>query len=236
MSNYDPYSDKNLTNIEGYIGRLKDFIALNNLDEDFNDKSVLIFGSALGGECFAAAQLKAREVLGIEIDEKLIKNSLEIRNKFYQDFNVDFILYNGNYFKSTKKYDYVISGHVIEHVKNANLHLKNLIDLCAINGHIFIEFPTRYSLYELHTNLISFEFLPKILRNFCNHYSYRFHKLLNNDVKANDRLAINSTLNQISTSFIARNIRKSNWKIKSKSKAAKGIIRLIITNCGAKGN
>ncbi len=233
--NYDPFKDNNLINIESYVGRLQGFLAMTNLKYTFENKSVLVFGSAFGGECFAVSLLGANDVVGLEISDSLIIESIRLKKEFLANPQIDFHKFDGNYWKSSKKFDVVISAHVIEHVANPKLHLTNLLNTCNSAGLIFIEFPTRFNLKELHTGLLSFEYLPKFIRYILNYASSKVHLLLGDVDKSISRMSINSTLNQISTFFIRRNLVGTEWKILAKHTPAKGFVRLILVQRGAKG-
>ena len=232
---YDPFKDNNLVNIESYIGRLKGFLTMADLHYTLEKKSVLVFGSALGGECFAASLLGANDVLGLEITDSLITESIRLKNEYLANPKIDFLKFDGNYWISSKKFDVVISAHVIEHVSNPRLHLTNLLNTCTSSGLIFVKFPTRFNLKELHTGLLSFEYFPKFIRYMMNYTSSKVHLLMGDEDNSNSRISINSTLNQISTFFIRRNLVGTEWKILAKHIPAKGFVRLVLVQRGAKG-
>ena len=71
---YDPMTDSRLEDIESYKGRLLAFLKMDNAT-NFNNLSILEPGSALGGELFAARELGAREVTGLEVIRELVFES-----------------------------------------------------------------------------------------------------------------------------------------------------------------
>jgi hypothetical protein len=67
-------ADPRLEDIQSYKGRLTEFLQLDSLSS-FKNLKILVPGSALGGECFAALELGAKEVTGLEIFGELVLSS-----------------------------------------------------------------------------------------------------------------------------------------------------------------
>jgi SAM-dependent methyltransferase len=196
---------------------------------NFNGLSILVPGSALGGECFAAIELGANKVTGLEIMRDLVLAS----EKYAKDknvMNVMFLEFNGRKFPNNG-YDIVVSGHVIEHSPDWKEHLNECIKVTRPNGKIYLEFPSRFHYKELHTGLISFEWLPAFLRCFMNLFSAKLYLWIGNKEKSSARYSIQNTLQQVSEREIRKYIKKKyhgSINIRSSSNPAPGIVRLII--------
>jgi SAM-dependent methyltransferase len=225
---YDPMTDSRLNDIESYKGRLIEFLQLDGIP-NFNDLSILVPGSALGGECFAALDLGAKQVTGLEIFEDLVLESKKYAAS-KDTTEVIFLEFDGRKFPSYG-YDLVLSGHVIEHSPDWREHLSECIVATRPQGKVYLEFPSRYHLKELHTGLISFEWLPSFLRKFLNITSAKIYKLIGKHDKSLARNAIQDTLQQVSERQISRYIRRqfgNSILVRHSSYPAPGIVRLII--------
>jgi SAM-dependent methyltransferase len=225
---YDPMKDARLEDIASYKGRLLEFLRLDGLP-NFENLKILVPGSALGGECFAALELGAREVTGLEIIQELVlesKNyaaSRKASNVFFQEFD-------GRKFPDYG-HDLVLSGHVIEHSPDWREHLDECIAATRPEGKVYLEFPSRFHYRELHTGLISFEWLPSFLRKILNLSSAKMYELMGIRDKSQARYAIQSTLQQVSELQIKRYILNKyggSIMVRNSSNPAPGIVRLII--------
>ena len=65
----------------------------------------------------------------------------------------------------TSYFDLLLSGHIIEHTASPLEYLRESLRVIRPGGVLSLEFPTRYHLIEMHTGLVSFEWLPTRLRN-----------------------------------------------------------------------
>jgi SAM-dependent methyltransferase len=225
---YDPMSDSRLSDIQSYKGRLIEFLELDGFSS-FNNMSILVPGSALGGECFAALELGALKVTGLEVIRELVLVSEKYATA-KNLANVNFEVFNGRKFPNYG-YDLVLSGHVIEHSPNWKEHLAECILATRPHGKIYLEFPSRYHFRELHTGLISFEWCPPLLRKWLNLISAKLYRWLGNEDKANMREDIQNTLQQVGECQIRKYLNKNfggSVEIKSSNKPAPGIVRLII--------
>jgi SAM-dependent methyltransferase len=223
---YDPMTDPRLEDIQSYKGRLTEFLEMDGIS-NFNKMSVLVPGSALGGECFATIELVAQEVTGMEVINELVLESEKYASSKNLT-NVNFLKFDGRKFPR-RGYDVVLSGHVIEHSPDWREHLSECIKSTRPNGKIYLEFPSRYHYKELHTGLVSFEWLPPFIRLCMNLSSAKCYALFGRQDKANARYSIQNTLQQISEREIRKFIRKmeNELTITSRSEPSPGIIRLI---------
>jgi len=190
----------------------------------------LVPGSALGGECFAALELGASEVTGLEISKELVIKSQEYAQSRAKA-NVFFYEFDGKVFPNSL-YDLVLSGHVIEHSSDWRERLRECIRVSRPEGRIYLEFPSRFHFRELHTGLISFEWMPSKLRSAANNASAGIYKLLGMHIKSAKRQSIQDTLQQVSHSQIKKFLSVNYGEtimIRASSNPASGIKRLIIS-------
>lgn len=226
---YDPMTDPRLEDIQSYRGRLIEFLQLDGLSS-FENKKILVPGSALGGECFAALELGALEVTGLEIFGELVLESKKYAS-YRNATNVTFLEFDGRKFPNYG-YDFVLSGHVIEHSPDWREHLSECIKATRPQGKVYLEFPSRYHYKELHTGLTSFEWLPSSIRKILNLASAKIYGLLGQNDKSIARHAIQDTLQQVSERQISRYIRRrfgNSILVRRSSYPAPGIVRLIIS-------
>ena len=112
--------------------------------------------------------------------EKIRKNN-STSSLIYDDIDILEISRNfkNNIIKSfsncqSNKYDFIIARHVLEHISNPDLFLKELIRLIKNNGIIYFEMPSplfmiekglSYYLWEEHPSYFSIKSLRKIFKN-----------------------------------------------------------------------
>lgn len=145
---------------DGFIDRFDYFVPF--IKKDYKNR-ILISGCLIGGEMIEAKKYGFREIFGTEINRKYVdiaSKGLATEQCFHVDFYDGKILPYSNEFFGT-----ICSGHIIEHTPSPFKYLKEHLRVLKRGGIFFIEFPNRYYKTELHTNLFSFEWLPKIIRN-----------------------------------------------------------------------
>jgi SAM-dependent methyltransferase len=213
-----------------YSGRLHAFCKMAGLTSQFAGMSVLVVGSALGGESIAAHGMGAASVVGLDVDPALVKRSREIALAMGLS-SLQFISFDGAAFPGLEPVDVVLSGHVIEHTARPSFHLDECLRALKPDGYLFLEFPTRFHRRELHTGLISFEWLPMPMRNGMNSLAGWISSIGHRDA-ASQRAArheINHELRQISTIQIRLWLRRrSRVAIIKRDVPAPGIVRLCI--------
>lgn len=126
---------------------------------------VLVSGAGAGSEMLAARKFGAGYVAGLEVDQALVEVA---RARLAAVGDMTVLLYDGN--ESPVRdgaFDFVLSGHVIEHTRRPKDYLLELLRVCGSGGVVFLEFPSRYHKRELHTGLVSAEWLPLVLRNLA---------------------------------------------------------------------
>jgi SAM-dependent methyltransferase len=126
-------------------------------------RRLLVSGCAAGSEMIVARKYGFQEVIGTEI----VREYVEItRQRLLDQDGFDVFLYDGrNLPFASDTFTAVVSGHIIEHTPSPYDYLKEHMRVLAPRGFLFLEFPNRYHLTELHTGLPSLEYLPRPLRS-----------------------------------------------------------------------
>lgn len=119
---------------------------------ELKDKEILDAGCGYGGKTIYYAELGAKHVVGVDIDEKHIRYVREYAAK--KNFsNIEFNVANlaGLSFES-EKFDVILLNDVIEHIKRPILVevLKECKRTLKKGGRIFIEFPPWTSAFAAH--------------------------------------------------------------------------------------
>ncbi len=212
-----------LLNNEGYIGRFKFFTPYVN--PNYFD-SILISGCAAGSELLVAKQFGYLNIFGVDIDPNLI----EIAKERLPGPEYCLMTYDGlNLNIPDKSISTVYSGHVIEHTSNPEHYFIECLRVLRDGGYFFLEFPSRYHWRELHTDTISFEWMPKKLRDSTLHFLERHY--LNKNKKLSSLFRdVRTTLSQISIGQIRNFISSSSREVNILNihKPLPGYIRLIM--------
>ena len=132
-------------------------------------RRLLVSGCAAGSEMIIAREYGFQDIVGTEVVQDYVQITHE-RLVDQSGFHV--ISYDGrNLPFAGSTFTAVISGHIIEHTPSPYDYLKEHMRVLAPGGFLFLEFPNRYHLIELHTGLPSLEYLPRPLRSmglrFC---------------------------------------------------------------------
>jgi SAM-dependent methyltransferase len=126
-------------------------------------RRLLVSGCAAASEMIIARRYGFQEILGTEVVQEYVEIS---RQRLLGQDGFDVFLYDGkNLPFASDTFTAVVSGHIIEHTPSAYDYLKEHVRVLAPGGFLFLEFPNRYHLIELHTGLPSLEYLPKLLRS-----------------------------------------------------------------------
>lgn len=208
----------------GFEGRFEYFVPF--VKENCKDQ-MLVSGCSAGSEMIVAKKYGFREIFGTEVAREYVAIASE-RLATEQCFHVDF--YDGKILPYADEFfGTICSGHIIEHTPSPFKYFKEHLRVLKKGGFFFIEFPNRYHKTELHTNLFSFEWLPKIIRNLIlKIISSRifFANLSNKYLYA--RVA--ETLSPVSIWQIRAYLAMISWKSKiiDVQKPLPGYIRIII--------
>ncbi|MEM3036312.1 MAG: glycosyltransferase [Thermoplasmata archaeon] len=119
---------------------------LSNYTE-IKGKSYLDIGCAYGGFPVAFAQAGASEVIGIDIDEDLLKLAYELLKDYNSPTQPKFI--SCDILKCDEKnfgkFDIITCNDVIEHVSSPELLVEKLSNLLTINGILYMEIPNAFN-------------------------------------------------------------------------------------------
>jgi SAM-dependent methyltransferase len=190
--------------------------------------SILISGFSVGSEMIAAKQYGFGEIHGVEV------------SRFYYEVcqeRIGYIpgmhpqLYDGSYLPyEDEKFAVVISSHVVEHTASPELYVQEGMRVLIPGGYFLIEFPHRYHPIELHTGVVSFEWMPHPVRNLMlKILSGRFSPLDAKKKKGYNSILI-TNLQQMSMIRIKRALKKQNipYTIVDKTQWKPGVVRCII--------
>jgi SAM-dependent methyltransferase len=213
--------------LDGYVGRFNYLFSILG-DRRGSLSKILISGYSAGSEMIVARQFGFEEIHGVEVVPALFDAT---RARLAGIPGMFPVLYNGSDLPyEDESFDLVVSGHIIEHTESPAQYLSELIRVLKSNGILYIEFPTRYHYIELHTGLISFEWLPVPLRNsIVGMLSSRF-SILKPHVKARYASLLTTHLQQVSRRDIRRMLKEMNIEYKEIAHAmpVPGIVRCII--------
>jgi len=127
---------------------------------------VLSSGCGSAGELAVCLELGAKRSFGIEVDEDLLQLATTRFQDNPQAERVDLRHYQGKELPyPDQEFDLIISLHVIEHVQDAELYLRELFRVLRPEGVLFLELPNRYYWQEQHTLLPLVHILPNSWRN-----------------------------------------------------------------------
>ena len=145
--------------------------------------------------------------------------------------NIGCLLYDGGRLPlKSDSFPVVASGHVIEHTVDPAAYLNEHLRVLESKGLLFLEFPDRYNLTELHTGAVSLEWAPRPVRDLLYLYLGSRVSLL----PAAEREKYNSirkTLQPIGVSTIRRILSSGPYhdsKIMHMYRPTRGFVRLIV--------
>jgi SAM-dependent methyltransferase len=213
---------------EPFAGRFLYIKSVTGADIFNSRSSVLVSGFGMGSEMIMARQFGFGKVFGVEIEQILVDASLK-RLQHFSDMYP--ILYDGNSLPyKDGSFEIVLSGHVIEHTSDPKTYLKEILRVLVPGGYLSVEFPHRYYRIELHTQLTSFEWLPRSIRNFVLRVLTSDDSPLSEDAKIRYNSIITTNLRQISLGGIKHMLKISSYpsKIIHSVRAAPGIIRCVV--------
>jgi SAM-dependent methyltransferase len=188
----------------------------------------LISGSSVGSEMWVARTGGFSEVYGVEVDPFYAKVCAW---RFQPGSGIYTLLYDGERLPCPDdSFDLVVSGHVVEHTTDPCHYLKELLRVLRVEGHFYLEFPSRFHYKELHTDLPSVEWLPQSLRNRLLQLLGSRYSPLRDDVKQRMTTIVTTGLQQISMGQISRCLSSadSRTKIIHRYRPVRGVVRCII--------
>ena len=190
--------------------------------------SLLVSGFSAGSEMIAARWLGFGEIYGVEVDpflQEICQQRLSAYPGMYP------VLYDGSHLPyQDVQFTLVTSSHIIEHTLDPALYLFENMRVLKDGGYLFLEFPHRYHHIELHTQVLSFEWMPRPIRNAVLRALRSRYSPLKSDVKKlyNDILVTN--LQQISLGGVKRMLHNNGFRftIIHHFEVVPGIIRCVI--------
>lgn len=135
------------------------------LFDDAARQRLLVSGTAIGTEMLLARDYGFESVCGTEVTPDLVEIC---RLRIADQPGLSVTHYDGKTLPfADASFTAVTSGHVIEHTWSPREYMREHLRVLAPRGFMFLEFPTRYHRTELHTGLVSLEWLPKALRRLA---------------------------------------------------------------------
>ena len=129
---------------------------------------LLVSGCAAGSEMIIARRYGFQEILGTEVVADYV---LIAQRRLQNQSGFHVVLYDGYKLPfADGTFTAVVSAHIIEHTPSPFHYLREHIRVLGRGGFLFLEFPNRYHLTELHTGLPSVEYLPGPLRSLALRY------------------------------------------------------------------
>jgi ubiquinone/menaquinone biosynthesis C-methylase UbiE len=191
---------------EHFAGRFLYLKSVVGSDVFTPESTILISGFGMGSEMIMARQFGFGKVYGVEV-EQILADVGEKRLHQFQDMYPT--LYDGNILPyEDGQFNVVTSGHVIEHTRDPSSYLREVLRVLVPGGYISLEFPHRYNRVELHTQLPSFEWLPRSWRNFTLRMLSSKGSPLKEDIKSRYNSIVATNLQQISVGGVRRMLKK----------------------------
>ncbi len=195
----------------------------------FDPQSViLISGYGMGSEMIMARQFGYGKVYGVEVEQILVDAT---KRRLAQFSDMYPSLYDGKILPyEDGQFIVVASGHVIEHTSNPRFYLQEVLRVLVPGGYLYLEFPHRYYILELHTQLPSFEWLPRPLRNLTLRILSSKISPLSEKEKLRYESIVTTNLQQISMGGVMRMLQTTGYSVKLMGSAhpAPGIISSVI--------
>lgn len=228
------YKDRTCNYVDGllarshYIDRFLYLEAVVGSNLFKSSSNVLVSGFGAGSEMVVAREFGLGDIYGVEVDQVWVdvcklrfENMTGMYPAVYLGAKLPF---------DDAVFDLVMSGHIIEHTLDPQQYINESLRVLKSGSYLSLEFPTRYHYRELHTGLISFEWLPQGVRNgflrlLCSNYSPLPHQ-----VKAGYSSITSTALKQISMCSIHKMLKASGYmySVINVLKPAPGVVRCVI--------
>ena len=116
----------------------------------FKNKSVLDFGCGHGALCVDIAQSNVKNIMGIDLEDELLKFANDNLKKNYQSFTGVIKFEKKDILKDNiqQKYDYIVSKDTFEHTLNLPKVLDKMYELLNFGGKAYIGFGPLYNFYN----------------------------------------------------------------------------------------
>lgn len=209
----------------GFVGRFE--YAAPRIPDPAKQR-LLISGCAAGSEMIVARRYGFQEIHGTEVVPALVEIC---RRRLADGEAFETTHYDGLHLPfPDEHFTTIMSGHIIEHTPSPYAYMREHMRVLARGGWMFLEFPNRYHLIELHTGVPSVEYLPGPLRSLALRYlASRFSPISSR--RRTDYETIRQTLDPISVWQIRSYLRRmdfTNSKIVHHYAPAPGYVRLLV--------
>ncbi len=192
----------------------------------------LVSGTEAGGEMIVAREYGFGPVHGVDVDAGFVEVA---RRRLAGLEGFDCRLYDGARIPHPDGFfDVVLSGHVIEHTADPGGYLRELLRVLRNGGYLFLEYPTRYHMTELHTGLPSVEWAPGPLRKAALRFLGSRLAPLEPETRRKYFTILDTGLKPISLPRIRYWIARSGSRatLLDATRAAPGVIRTIFRKSG----
>ena len=217
---YSSFQIESLFDGEAFQRRIAAFLKIAT-PKSKNGK-ILVSGCSVGEELQALMDIGYANLFGTEIDDVY----LEIcRNRFPVNVEVAKVTDERIPFVSAS-FSAVFSAHIVEHTTDPRLYIQECLRCLKPGGVLYLEFPSRFNLIELHTRTFSFEWMPLNIRNSILKYLSSSPNLRKHHSKYDSIL---TTLQPISKTMIMRFAKSAGYKVRLEGrKRISGIERMIL--------
>jgi SAM-dependent methyltransferase len=132
---------------------------------------------------------------------KELKNvtSVDVRDERQIKEGYEFKLLKNEEIKLNKKFDIILSNHVIEHVQDINKHINLIKENLKKNGIVYLATPNKYWIMEPHFKLPFLGMLPRKI-------AAAYLKLIKNKIFDVKLLSFNNLKKLLSKDFLIENI------------------------------
>ena len=217
---YSNFQIQSLFNGEAFQQRIAAFLEMATPKS--KGTRILVSGSSVGEELQALIDLGYGNLIGTEIEDIYV-TLCQIR--FSGRVEVVKVTDEILPFESASL-GAIFSAHIVEHTRDPRLYIQECLRCLEPGGVLYLEFPSRYNLIELHTRTISFEWLPLGIRNWLLKLLSTFPPLQKYHPKLGSILG---TLQPISRGMIMRFAREAGYRVHLEGrKRISGIERMTL--------
>ena len=188
----------------------------------------MVSGSSIGSEMWVVRKGGHSEVYGVEVDPFYAELCAM---RFQKTPGIVTLLYDGESLPLKDwSFDLVVSGHVVEHTRDPCQYLTELLRVLEVGGYFYLEFPSRFHFKELHTDLPSMEWLPRVLRNGLLRLLSSKYSPLRQDVKLRMEAITSTGLQQISMGGIKKCLSSAHYqtRIIHRYNPVRGVVRCVL--------
>jgi 2-polyprenyl-3-methyl-5-hydroxy-6-metoxy-1,4-benzoquinol methylase len=168
-----------------YMHRARMNLFVDLITELIEEKTITSFENAIDIGCNAGWYSKMisdfgfRDVMGVDIDEKLIKKAQKEFTSNKEGKHIHFHLLNAEHLDTSKKFNFLLCTEVVEHTDHPELVIENIKNSLAPGGVAVITLPNAVSFpYLLHYLSQKIQGKP-LKKELIDHLSYPFYKSLN---------------------------------------------------------